>query len=390
MSMHLPTYDGWCSSPSVNRATPARSRSTLQEEDTMASRGLCRKLGIALFLLLIAGISVCWSVTGTGAEQSAAPSTPSPASPVVAPPADQPTVKESPEQARRRELTAQHGADVAEAILAGNVVKGMSMEQVRLARGEPIRKDVIPPDAELWHYPAGEVAFSAGRVSYVSLLAKDAALAAIPLYRLQSDPQERSGTTGNEQPTQVPAPSSQVGDTYVYESRDLARPGSGISTRRTVTAANGTVTLSSINLDNKKAKARTLYFDREWNLLSTRSPDGSGREYSPPLKYYDFPLFPGKTWNRTSTETDIKTRATRTHTVSGTVGQWEVVSVPAGTFHAIRVALDTVLFDPATGASVNGTDVSWYVPEVRRSVKSVTTGKDGSQGLIQLLSYQLR
>ena len=43
------------------------------------------------------------------------------------------------------------------------------MEQVLLARGDPVRKEMIPPDAELWYYADGEVAFSGGRVSYVSL-----------------------------------------------------------------------------------------------------------------------------------------------------------------------------------------------------------------------------
>jgi hypothetical protein len=188
----------------------------------------------------------------------------------------------------------------------------------------------------------------------------------------------------------VGAPSIQVGDSYVYESRDPADPASALSTRRTVTSTKGKVTLSSLNLDNKRAKPRSLVFDRQWNLISTRSPDKSGKDYSPPLKYYDFPLFHGKTWVQTSTETDIKTGATRIHTISGTVGGWERVSVPAGTFRAIKVQLVTELFDPITGERTPGTDTSWYVPEVRRSVKSETGGKDGRRGLIQLLHYELK
>ena len=58
---------------------------------------------------------------------------------------------------------------VAEAIGAGTVLKEMTMDQVLSARGEPLRKQVIPADAELWHYADGEVAFSSGRVSYVDL-----------------------------------------------------------------------------------------------------------------------------------------------------------------------------------------------------------------------------
>jgi hypothetical protein len=58
---------------------------------------------------------------------------------------------------------------LAEAIGAGTVLKEMTVDQVLSARGEPLRKQVIPPDAELWHYADGEVAFSSGRISYVDL-----------------------------------------------------------------------------------------------------------------------------------------------------------------------------------------------------------------------------
>jgi hypothetical protein len=82
--------------------------------------------------------------------------------------ADQSTGTESPEDTRRRELTAKYGAEIAEAILAGTVVSGMTMEQVLLVRGDPTHKEVIPPDMELWHYPTSEVAFQNGKVSYVA------------------------------------------------------------------------------------------------------------------------------------------------------------------------------------------------------------------------------
>ncbi len=54
------------------------------------------------------------------------------------------------------------------------------MEQVVSARGEPTRKDLIPPDAELWHYADGEVAFSQGKVSYADLETTPVAPAASP------------------------------------------------------------------------------------------------------------------------------------------------------------------------------------------------------------------
>jgi hypothetical protein len=338
-------------------------------------------------VLILVAVS---SILSAAQEAGRAPvEAPAPASETAQPEVDHSAAEESPEQVRRRELTEAHGAEVADAILAGNVLKEMTMAQVLLARGAPTRKEMIPPDAELWHYPAGEVAFSGGKVSYVSLTSKPAPPPAATQREAKAQGRGSPDRSGQEPPGQVSIPLITVGDSYVYESVDPDDPESSVSTRRTVTATKGKVVLSSLNLDTKRAKARSLYFDREWNLSGSRSPDGSGRDYSPPLKYYDFPLVPGKTWQQTTTETNIETGAVKTHTVSGEVGQWETVSVPAGTFRGIRVHLLTELFDPSTGDRIRGTDTSWYVPEVRRSVKSVTTGKDGKQRLIQLISYEL-
>lgn len=304
--------------------------------------------------------------------------------------AEGPTTAPAADEARRLEVAEKYGAEVADTILDGVVRIDMTMAQVLLTRGTPTRKEAVPPDAELWHYPGGgEVAFSNGRVTYVQLPPK--AQAQQPSAKAErigpstAAPSRPLGTPSGE----VPAPSSRVGDNYLYESVDPERTESRIVTRRTVISAANEVVLSSINVDNKKAKPRNLHFDRQWNLKGVRNADGGGFDYSPPLKYFDFPLYPGKTWHQVSTEINIKTGQTRTHTISGVVGQWEDVSVPAGSFRAIKVSLQTQLFDPSKGETIPGTDTSWYVPEVRRSVKSATTGKDGDSRLIQLLNYEL-
>lgn len=308
-------------------------------------------------------------------------------------PGDQPKADESPEQRKRRELTATHGVDMAAAISAGTVLKGMSMEQVQLARGLPTRKEMIPPHEELWHYDAGEIAFANGKVSYVALAPKPMPPAVAPKtegqrQRVESraDPVKQPAGTADT----VAVPPVSVGDSYIYESKDLDQPELSITTKRTVTAADSRIVLSTINLNNKNAKPRTLTFNREWNLFNSRNADNSGFDYSPPLKYYDFPLYPGKSWEQNTTETNIKTGLVRTHKITGRIGPWEDIVVPSGSFRAIKVNLETELYDPSTGQKTSGTDVSWYVPEVHRSVKSITTGKDGKQQVIQLLSYEVR
>lgn len=194
---------------------------------------------------------------------------------------------------------------------------------------------------------------------------------------------------GESEP-EIQQPSVQIGDSYTYQSTDQLNPAFPVMTKKTVIASNDGIVLSNIVLNKTKAKPRKLYFDSEWCLIKTRNYDSGGKNYTPSLKYYSFPLFTGKIWQQVSTETDIKTGKIRIHTINGTVNEWEDVTVPAGMFHAIKVSLDTVVFDPNTGETVNGTDTSWYVPEVHRSVKSVTTGKDGESQMIQLISYELK
>lgn len=72
------------------------------------------------------------------------------------------------QDARKRELVAKYGAETADAILAGKIIKDMGQEEVMEMRGAPLRKDVIPPHYELWVYADARVAFGNGKVTYVT------------------------------------------------------------------------------------------------------------------------------------------------------------------------------------------------------------------------------
>ena len=76
------------------------------------------------------------------------------------------------------------------------------------------------------------------------------------------------------------------------------------------------------------------------------------------------------------------------------MGDWEEISVPAGTFRALKITLQTELLDPSTGETSTGTDISWYAPDVRRSVRSEITSKNfqGQQErqVIQLMQYDVK
>lgn len=205
----------------------------------------------------------------------------------------------------------------------------------------------------------------------------------------QNEPIAQPPRPNHEPNPTVQSPTVKEGDSYTFESKDPEDTKSTTTTKRTVKSVGATIQLSNININNKNAKARNLTYDRDWNLISTRNADKSGADYSPPLKYYDFPLKSGNSWNQSSIETDIKSGKKRTHTITGAVDGWENVSVPAGNFRAIKVSLQTEISDPNTGEIIHGTDVSWFVPEIGRSVKSITSSQDGKKRIIQLIGYEL-
>jgi len=71
------------------------------------------------------------------------------------------------QEARLQQLTAKYGADIAKAIILGDLRSGMTKDQVREARGNPDRKEVIPPSDELWSYGSERVVFANGRVTHI-------------------------------------------------------------------------------------------------------------------------------------------------------------------------------------------------------------------------------
>lgn len=68
---------------------------------------------------------------------------------------------------RRKDLADQYGEAAAEAILKGEILKGMSKDAVLAARGKPASKEVLSPSEEIWTYGDARVIFADGKVSYV-------------------------------------------------------------------------------------------------------------------------------------------------------------------------------------------------------------------------------
>jgi len=217
-------------------------------------------------------------------------------------------------------------------------------------------------------------------------------------YYLSHSPGAEWGKTGLDSAgtsiREAPLPKHSVDTLYVMESINHSNPNLNYVAERKIVSLEGNrmkVSMRNVN----SSYVRNLEYDYQWNLISVRGASGEGSDFSPPLKYYDFPLKPGKRWRGVSKERNIKTGQLREHTLEAEVEDWENVSVSAGKFRAIKVKIKNKLKDLQTGQISYGTDTSWYAPEARRSVKSKLTASDTPDGeqasqTIELIRYSIR
>jgi hypothetical protein len=107
-------------------------------------------------------------------------------------------------------------------------------------------------------------------------------------------------------------------------------------------------------------------FDGEWNA---RIRDG--RTFTPFFPSYAFPLEVGKTWTGKVTAPNRSRDGELRIDLTGSVVGWESITVPAGTFNALKIRHDGRWQNVRTLKTNSGTSTTtiWYVPEVRRDVK---------------------
>lgn len=193
-------------------------------------------------------------------------------------------------------------------------------------------------------------------------------------------------------PPSVPIPDVQIGDRWVLQTTDHNNPRWSNSTERIVTqVSSSTVTMTSRN--TRSNYMRMLSFTREWNLVSERDPTGKGALYSPPMRFLDFPLEKGKIW-RTEVHKQRSDRGTeQVYSLSGEVQGVERIQVQAGTFDAVKVVLQIEIRENGILLS-QATDVSWYAPAAKRSIKTEESSRDLQTGerfnrTIELVDYSV-
>ena len=215
------------------------------------------------------------------------------------------------------------------------------------------------------------------------------------------------------------APAVKPGDAWVYSETSDGRDGwRQIRVERVVLRAGPSGIVTSNRPVGSSQPPTERLAGADWSLF--RSVNGRETVVNRPLV---FPLAPGKTWEVEVTEEQPNRQLGRRHIRHAyrAVG-WEEVTVPAGTFRALKIEAEgqwTTTTAPATVAAT-GTRLDaqgartvmqtgpvraatstgraykafWYVPAVRRWVRAVEESYDSSGGkddrlTVELESYRL-
>jgi hypothetical protein len=180
-------------------------------------------------------------------------------------------------------------------------------------------------------------------------------------------------------PTKIAAaPVLNVGDTWVYRVSDGYRNPNLWEETRTVTAANA----DAIHLHLIRHGERITADHAERDVILT--PDFGVRQgalllwdtrrFDPPWQRLRFPLQAGKSWSQrlnADKNDDAENRRWGSPAVATRVLGWEKITVPAGTFDALRIDQKLVLDDDNYWRhATRGSYSLWYAPAVNAVVKS--------------------
>ena len=180
-------------------------------------------------------------------------------------------------------------------------------------------------------------------------------------------------------PARIERPEIKVGDSWTYRVTDTYTnlvQGTYVVEVTAVTADRIQTRRSHFSSATGAAGSEVLEsWDRDWNQLAQ-----GGVEFQPFYPTFRFPLESGKQWGgaaRWRTGSGIMN-----HKVTAQVAGWERITVPAGTFDAVRITRRGNFIE---GQSINyyagnGTvsDVLWYVPAIGQVARKDIRHRDVS------------
>jgi hypothetical protein len=131
--------------------------------------------------------------------------------------------------------------------------------------------------------------------------------------------------------------------------------------------------------------------DSNLNIIVYRSLTEASSEPSTgdkPGLWFAYPLYPGKTWtNHYNWQTAGASVTKGQADERGRAFDWEEVTVPAGTFHALRAEVNSRFFGRG-GMADEATLIYWYAPQVNRFVKFDYRSNYEGAFVAELVKYQ--
>jgi len=180
-------------------------------------------------------------------------------------------------------------------------------------------------------------------------------------------------------------PAFKVGDTWTYTRSDEMNPRAGT---RKVTETVTTVSDAGIETSVEGMKAGPHRYTKEGNTLRY-----GGTDYEPMVRYYAFPLSPGKTFEASFSHVESRNiHNTVYQTRQVRVVGWETVKTPAGEFKALKLVATGESGESGIGRgrSRRATEVTvWYSPDVRWFVRKEYKRAGARDETQELISYKL-
>jgi len=112
-------------------------------------------------------------------------------------------------------------------------------------------------------------------------------------------------------------------------------------------------------------------FNAEGHLTVLERADGSHTTFDPPLQVLPFPLVPRRHVRQDVFARDTGNPKPRRVIMITRVGRWETVTVPAGTFRALRVSRDLFMGDfEFHRTETQRREIDWYAPSAGAVVRA--------------------
>ena len=181
----------------------------------------------------------------------------------------------------------------------------------------------------------------------------------------------------------VPRPDVKLGDRWTYQRMDYdANKALGQPYHiRVVFAERGVIQMVSV----RKGDEVDTTYTHEWNAVTV-----PGRVFNPHTGWFKFPLQVGATYTAAFETIVLKKDATSRNERRVRVVGWEEVVVPAGKFRALKIVSEGQ-FRRIDNTTLSGTarNVIWYVPEVKRWVKSTFENESPRKGRLEYSGEEL-